>query len=72
LPISALAHLPARLDRLPFIFAASTLVLGLGKDRTFAIAGRRLPFAQLFGAVLICLALIDFAYNGLRLGRIMT
>ncbi len=51
---------------LPFIFAASLLVLKLGKDRMVAIAGRRLPFAQFFAGLLICLALIDVLYNAAR------
>jgi len=57
---------------LPFVFAASTLVLGLGKDRTFAIAGRRISFIELFAASLICLALTDVTYNALRICRLMT
>ena len=57
---------------LPLVFAASTLVLGLGKDRTFAIGGRRISFVELFAACLICLALIDVVYNALRICRLMT
>jgi hypothetical protein len=57
---------------LPFVFVASTLVLGLGKDRTFAIAGRRISFMELFAGCLISLALIDVVYNALRICRLMT
>jgi hypothetical protein len=57
---------------LPFMFVASVLVLSLGKDRTFAIAGRRWPFAQLLAGVLICFALIDVAYNALRVCRLIS
>ena len=57
---------------LPFIFAGSTLLLGLGKNRTFAIAGRRWPFAQLFASLLICLTLIDVAYNALRIYQLIS
>ena len=57
---------------LPFLFTASTLVLGLGKDRTFTIAGRRWPFAQWFASLLICIAVVDAAYNALRICRLMT
>ncbi len=57
---------------LPFVFAASTLVLGLGKDRIFAIAGRRISFMELFASCLICLALTDVVYNALRICRLMT
>jgi hypothetical protein len=51
---------------LPFVFAASLFVLKMGKDRVVAIAGRRLPFDQFFPGLLICLALIDVLYNGVR------
>ncbi|HEX7515880.1 MAG TPA: hypothetical protein VF345_01195 [Chthoniobacterales bacterium] len=51
---------------LPFIFAASIFVLKMGKDRVVAIAGRRLPFAQFFAGLLICLSLIDVLYNASR------
>jgi len=57
---------------LPFVFVASTLVLGLGKDRTFALAGRRISFVELFAACLICLVLTDIAYNALRICRLIT
>jgi hypothetical protein len=57
---------------LPFVFAASTLVLGLGKDRTFAIGRRQFSFMELFAACLICLALTDVVYNALRISRLMT
>ena len=57
---------------LPVVFVASTLVWGLGKDRTFAIAERRISFMKLFAGCLICLALTDVVYNALRICRLMT
>jgi len=51
---------------LPFIFAASLFVLKMGRDRTVAFAGRRLPFDQFFPGLLVCLALIDVLYNAAR------
>jgi hypothetical protein len=51
---------------LPFIFAASLFVLKMGRDRIVAIAGWRIPFAQFFADLLLCLALIDVLYNGAR------
>jgi 4-amino-4-deoxy-L-arabinose transferase-like glycosyltransferase len=56
---------------LPFVFVASMFLLGLGKDRTFAIAGRRISFTELFAGCLGCLALTDVAYNALRICRLM-
>jgi hypothetical protein len=57
---------------LPLLFAASRFVLGLGEDRSLAIMRRRLSFADLVAASLICLALIDVAYNLLRIGRLIS
>jgi len=57
---------------LPFVVVASTLVLGLGKDRAFTIAGRRFSFMELFAGCLISLALTDIAYNALRICRLMS
>jgi hypothetical protein len=51
---------------LPFVFAASIFVLKMGRDRVIAIAGRRLPFAQFFAVLVICLSLIDVLYNASR------
>jgi hypothetical protein len=51
---------------LPFVFTASIFILALGRDRTVAIAGRRLRFTQLFAWLLISLALIDVVYNAFR------
>jgi hypothetical protein len=48
---------------LPCAFAASLLLLRLGRGRVIAIAGRRLPFEQFFPGILIGLALIDALYN---------
>jgi hypothetical protein len=56
---------------LPFVFTASLFVLSLGRDRTVAIAGRRLPFTQLFAGLLISLALIDVVYNAFRAYRVL-
>jgi hypothetical protein len=56
---------------LPFVFTASVFVLDLGSGRTVAIAGRRLPFTQLFAGVLISLALIDVIYNAFRAYRLV-
>ncbi|MGH8102589.1 MAG: hypothetical protein ACREIW_14940, partial [Chthoniobacterales bacterium] len=57
---------------LPFLFAASKLVLGLGEDRSFTVMRRRLSFTDLVAASLICLALIDVGYNVLRIGRLIS
>jgi hypothetical protein len=54
---------------LPFAFTASIFVLGIGRDRVVAIAGRRFSFMQLFAAALIALALIDVFYNAFRAYR---
>lgn len=48
---------------LPFIFALSVFVLKMAKDRTVVIAGRRLPFAQFFAGLVICLSLVDVLYH---------
>jgi hypothetical protein len=57
---------------LPFMFAASKLVLNLGKDWMFVIARRQLSFTQLLTGALIGLAFIDVAYNALRIARLMS
>jgi hypothetical protein len=57
---------------LPFIFVGSILVLDLGKDRAFTLAGRRISFMELFAACLICFALTDIVYNALRICRLMS
>ena len=57
---------------LPFLFVASRFVLGLGEDRSLGIMRRRLSCADLVAASLICLALIDVAYNLLRIGRLIS
>jgi 4-amino-4-deoxy-L-arabinose transferase-like glycosyltransferase len=48
---------------LPFIFAMSIFELKMGKDRAVVIAGWRLPFAQFFAGLVICLSLVDVLYN---------
>ena len=48
---------------LPCAFAASLFLMRLGKERVVSVAGRQLPFAQVFSALLIGLALIDVVYN---------
>ena len=48
---------------LPSVFAASLFLLRLGKDRIITVAGRQLPFEQLFPAILIGLSLVDVFYN---------
>ena len=48
---------------LPSAFAASLFLLRLGRGRVIALAGRQLPFEQVFPGILIALALIDAFYN---------
>jgi hypothetical protein len=48
---------------LPFVFAASIVVLRLGRDRMVSLAGRKIPFDQFFPAFYLSLALIDVVYN---------
>jgi hypothetical protein len=57
---------------LPFLFVVSKFVLGLGEDRSFTIMHRRLSFSDLVAASLICLSLIDVAYNLLRIGQLIS
>ncbi len=57
---------------LPFLFVASKFALGLEEGRSFTIMRRRLSFTDLVAASLICLALIDVAYNLLRIGRLIS
>jgi hypothetical protein len=57
---------------LPFLFVASKFVLHLAEDPSLAIMRRRLSFTDLVAASLICLALIDVAYNLLRIGRLIS
>jgi hypothetical protein len=51
---------------LPFVFAASILILALGTDRTVAWFGRRVPFSQFLAGLLLGLAVIDVLYNAAR------
>ena len=48
---------------LPCAFAASLFLLRLGRGRVISLAGRQLPFEQVFPGILIALALIDALYN---------
>lgn len=48
---------------LPFVFAASIVVLRLGRDRMVSLAGRKIPFEQFFPGFYLSLALLDVAYN---------
>ena len=48
---------------LPFVFAASIVLLRLGRDRMVSLAGRKIPFDHFFPAFYLSLALIDVAYN---------
>jgi hypothetical protein len=48
---------------LPCAFAASLLLMRLGKERVISIAGRPWPFERFFPAILIGLSLIDVFYN---------
>ncbi|HYK24330.1 MAG TPA: hypothetical protein VEU75_06675, partial [Candidatus Acidoferrum sp.] len=57
---------------LPFLFVASKFALGLEEGRSFTIVRRRLSFTGLVAASLICLALIDVAYNLLRIDRLIS
>jgi hypothetical protein len=57
---------------LPFLVVASKFVLHLGEHRSLTIMRRRLSFTDFFAASLICLALIDVAYNALRIGRMIS
>ena len=54
---------------LPVVFAVSLFVLRLGRDRQLTFAGRRIPFDQFFGGLLLGLCAIDVAYNALDLFR---
>jgi hypothetical protein len=54
---------------LPFLFAASLVVLRLGRDRVISLAGRRIAFEQFFAGVFLSLALIDVFYNARGLLR---
>jgi hypothetical protein len=51
---------------LPVIFTASVFILAVGGDRSFSIAGRRLPFVFVLSGVLFALSLVDVFYNGWR------
>jgi hypothetical protein len=51
---------------LPVIFTASLFSLAVGNDRSFSIAGRRLPFAVVLSGILISLSLVDAFYNAWR------
>lgn len=55
---------------LPLLFVGTTVVVSLGKDWPIAIRRRRFAFAQSIGAALMCLAVIDVAYNALRIARL--
>jgi peptidoglycan/LPS O-acetylase OafA/YrhL len=57
---------------LPFLVLGATAVLRLGEDWPIVIRRSRFTFAQLIGAALICLALIDLAYNALRIARLVS
>jgi hypothetical protein len=57
---------------LPFVFATSVVLLGLGEDRTVAISRRQFSFIDLFAICLISFALTDVTYNALRICRLMT
>jgi hypothetical protein len=54
---------------LPFAFVASLLILRLAGDRTVSMAGRQFRFDQLFGGLLLALAMIDVLYNASGLIR---
>ncbi|HKP02232.1 MAG TPA: hypothetical protein VJU77_02630 [Chthoniobacterales bacterium] len=51
---------------LPVVFTASLFIIAVGRDRSFSIAGRRLPFAVLLSGVLLSLSLVDVFYNAWR------
>lgn len=57
---------------LPLMFVGSAVVRCLGTDDAFVIRARRWAFPSVYGAALICLALIDVIYNALRIARLAT
>ena len=54
---------------LPFIFAATLLVLRLGTRREVTLFGRRWPFSEFLACLLFALAAIDLLYNARYLVR---
>ena len=48
---------------LPFVFAASMVVLALGREWTISVIGRRIRFDEIFAGLLLAFSLIDVLYN---------
>ena len=48
---------------LPFVFAASMVVLALGRERAISVIGRRIRFDEMFAGLLLAFSLIDVLYN---------
>jgi hypothetical protein len=48
---------------LPFVFAASIFLFRLASGRFLSLAGRRIPFEQMFAGLVLSLAVIDILYN---------
>jgi hypothetical protein len=54
---------------LPFVFSVSFFILRLGGDGKISMAGRQFRFDEVFGALLLALAMIDVLYNAPSLLR---
>ena len=48
---------------LPFIFAGSTFLICLGRNRVVSVGGRTFPLEQAFATLLLGLAMVDVVYN---------
>jgi hypothetical protein len=57
---------------LPLMFVGSAVVRRVGTSDAFVIGSRRWAVPSIYGAALICLALIDIAYNALRIMRVLS
>jgi hypothetical protein len=57
---------------LPLMFVGSAVVRRVGTNDAFVIGSRRWAVPSIYGAALICLALIDIAYNALRIMRVLS
>lgn len=57
---------------LPLMFVGSAVVRYLGTNDAFVIGSRRWAVPSIYGAALICLSLIDIAYNALRIMRVLS
>lgn len=57
---------------LPLMFVGSAVVRCVGTNDAFMIGSRRWAVSSIYGAALICLSLIDIAYNALRILRVLS